>query len=395
MPTTIKRLQAADHGAAAALGHEAFGVPTEQAAARGPWPPPGRTGWGTFVGSTLAAKAERIAYRSHTGGVTVATCGLAGVTVAAEFRGTGLLGPLIGRVLAEGRARGDIIATLFASAPGIYRRYGFELITARTIIDLPTSAARAVTGGSGEVSVRRAGPADHEAIHALYSRWAAHQNGPLTRTGPAFGEAGATAACTGVTLAVGADGAVLGYARWDRGPDEGPEAVLTVSELIAVRADAYRALWRTLGSFSDVVGRIHLHTSGWDPAQVFLGPSTWRTIGTNPYMLRVDDVARAFTARGLCVDRPVRFAVRGDRFEVMNGVYQVLPDDDGARCVRVSAEGEEPLATYSPGGLALVWSGAQSQANVRMLGGLTGPDDDDAALERALGHWPVHIRDSF
>src|SRR5699024_699418 len=184
-------------------------------------------------------------------------------------------------------------------------------------------------------------------------------------------------------------------ACWDRGPEEGPEAAIRVGEFIAVDADAYRALWRVLGSFADVVGRLHLRSSGWDPAQLFLPPNAWHTIHTNPYMLRVDDVAEAFTSRGLDLDAPVTFAVAGDRFGVMDGVYRIEPDDEGARCLRTSGEPGRPVATYTPGALALVFAGIQSHANVRMLGGLTGPADGDTVLERALGHWPFHIRDSF
>ncbi|WP_434080693.1 hypothetical protein [Sanguibacter sp. Z1732] len=137
---------------------------------------------------------------------------------------------------------------------------------------------------------------------------------------------------TGVTLAVGPDGQVLGYASWDRGSGDGADAVLNVVEILALAPEAYRALWRTLGSFSAVVGRIRLRTSGTDVARLFLPPRQWRTTSVNPYMLRVDDVAAAFSVREVPVRREIIFAVAGDGLGSMDGTYRLRPpgeaDDD-------------------------------------------------------------------
>jgi hypothetical protein len=46
-------------------------------------------------------------------------------------------------------------------------------------------------------------------------------------------------------------------------------------------------------------------------------------------------------------------------------------------------------------GLALAYAGAQSCANLRMAGLLSGPDDHDAVLDALLGGRQTHIRDYF
>jgi hypothetical protein len=46
-------------------------------------------------------------------------------------------------------------------------------------------------------------------------------------------------------------------------------------------------------------------------------------------------------------------------------------------------------------GLALAYAGAQSTANLRMAGLLTGPGTHDATLDALLGGRQVHIRDYF
>ncbi|MGC0250653.1 GNAT family N-acetyltransferase [Pseudactinotalea sp. Z1748] len=405
MPFQIRRLGAADKTEAITLGREAFGFPVGPRhgdAQRRPWPPPGTTEWGTFDGATLAAKAARRAYRSHFGGALVPTCGLAGVTVAAEYRGRGLLSPLLAQVLEHAHGEGDVISTLFASAPGIYRRFGFELIASQDTVEIASTVAAEVRPGTPLVRTRRATAADFDAVFKVYTQWASKQNGPLTRTGPCFPAVDLTEEFTGVTLAVGPDGQVLGYASWDRGSGDGSDAVLNVVEILALAPEAYRALWRTLGSFSAVVARIRLRTSGADVARLFLPPRQWRTTSVNPYMLRVDDVAAAFSVREVPVRRETIFAVAGDGLGSMDGTYRLRPpgeaDDDAPACSRIGAVGDGPpdAPVYTPGGLALAWSGAQSSANIRMAGGLSGGDAaTDAVLDQALGGWPVHIRDDF
>src|SRR5690625_1243889 len=279
MSFQIRPLSRADRPASSTLGAEAFG--TVPAPPEAEWPPAGHSPWGTFDGATLAARAFRRAYTSWFGGASVPTNGLAGVTVAAEYRGRGLLGPLIGQVLADGRASGDVISTLFASAPGIYHRLGYALLTSYDVVEIPTTAAAAVRiedstrlpGQDGPVTTRRATTADGEAIRRLYDQWAAAQNGPLTRTGPNFPPTDLTQEFTGVSVATGPDGQLQGYVNWVRGTQERSDAALVVHDLIASTSAAYRALWRLLGSFAPVLGLIRLHTSGADVARLLLPPA--------------------------------------------------------------------------------------------------------------------------
>ena len=46
-------------------------------------------------------------------------------------------------------------------------------------------------------------------------------------------------------------------------------------------------------------------------------------------------------------------------------------------------------------GLALAWAGAQTCANLRMAGHLSGGMENDEALDRVLVPRPIHIRDYF
>jgi predicted acetyltransferase len=316
------------------------------------------------------------------------------VTVVAERRGDGLLTDLVRALLVEARERGEVLSTLFPTAPGIYRRLGYELIGALDTVELPMAELAAVRAPAG-VTTRRATAGDFDAVRRVYETWAAAQNGPLTRRGPSFVASAEefVGAFTGVTLAVDASGEVVGFASWQRGQGYDPAtSTLEADDLLALGADAYRALWRVLGSFSAVTGRLRVSTSGADVARLVLPAGTWRVVDTHPYMLRLLDVAGAFSARSFDGSAEAVLAVTGDPLGLLDGSYRLRVSGGRTTCERVEAT---DAATFTPQGLALAYAGAQSCANLRMVGHLAGPTTYDATLDRLLGGRRVHIRDYF
>ncbi|MGW8565584.1 sterol carrier protein domain-containing protein [Isoptericola sp. NPDC055881] len=72
--------------------------------------------------------------------------------------------------------------------------------------------------------------------------------------------------------------------------------------------------------------------------------------------------------------------------EAAGGAVHVVPDD-------AATPGDRP--TFTSGGLAQSWAGAQSTANVRLAGGLSGPTTHDAVWDALWGGRQVHVRDYF
>jgi predicted acetyltransferase len=377
------------------LSREAFGWPPAGAPPPYDFPRPGYHGFGTFDDGRLVARLATREYHSWFGGSAVPTSGIAGVAVAAERRGTKLLDELFRVALDDGfRNRGEVISTLFCTAPGIYRKFGYELFASYDEVEVPTSALSGVRAGSG-VRTRRATPVDFDAIREVYDAWAAVQNGPLTRRGPSFptDAEGFIKAFTGVTLAIDEADEVVGFASWERGNGYGESSRLEVADLLALSADGYRALWRVLGSFSTVVGKVRLYTSGADVARLSLPSPHWDVVGASPYLIRVHDLPGAFAARDWPVDGEVTFSVAGDHIERTNGTWHLVVEQGKATCTPTEAT-DAPVLT--PGGLALAWAGAQTCANLRMAGHLAGGTvEADAALDRLLTPRPIHIRDYF
>ena len=396
MPLTTRPLTRDDFDQSMGLIREAFGDLPPGTTPQSPDDPPrpGYHAYGTFDDDHLVARLATRGYHSWFGGSAVPSGGIAGVVVTAERRGTKLLDELFRVALDDGlRERGEAVSTTFCTAPGIYRKYGYEVISSYDTVEVP-AAALARIGAPAGVRTRRATPADFDAVCRVYDTWAAAQNGPLTRRGPAF-PADAKAfidAFTGVTLAVDDAGEVIGFASWHRGQETGDSATLEVFDLLALRGDAYGALWHVLGSFGSVVGQVRLSTSGHDVARLSLPSAHWKAVEREPYMLRVHDVPGAFAGRDWPVDGDVAFSVAGDHLGTTNGAWRLVIERGKATCVPAAAA-DGPVMT--PGGLALAWAGAQTCANLRMAGHLSGGMENDEALDRVLAPRPIHIRDSF
>jgi predicted acetyltransferase len=172
---------------------------------------------------------------------------------------------------------------------------------------------------------------------------------------------------------------------------------MEVGDLIALTPDAARALWRTLGSFSTVVGTARVSTSGLDPAWLVLPDLTTTVHAAHPYMLRILDVARALGGvRSPLEGARVPFAVRGARD--LDGAWTLTVSDGVTYLERDTlalgdAHHDRPVLT--PNGLALLYAGAQSASNLRLAGHLTGAPDHDAELTTLFPNRQLHVRDYF
>lgn len=400
------------HVASRRLGTEAFGTwPSD----RTPPPLPVGDAWpaGVAVWATvddtlpdpdaageplMVARVRTHDYTSWFGGAAVPTTGYAGVAVTAEHRGTGLLTELFATSLVESAAAGSALSTLYPTAPGIYRRFGYEVVAAYDTVEVPTAALAGVRPAPS-VRTRRATAADVPAVIATYDAWASAQNGPLTRRGPLFGDAEKLLDDVfAVTLAeeVAPDGSprVVGFASWDRGSGYDASTAIDVHDLVALTGDAARALWRVLGSFSSVAGRIRLRTSDPDVTRFVLPSLAWERVESRPYMLRLLDLPAALAPRTLPVDGTVDLTVHDDPAGLLDGTWRITARDGVATAERHDApDASAPRSTVA--GLSLLYAGAQGTANLRMAGHLGGPTSYDALLDAWFGGRQVHVRDYF
>ena len=394
----IRELTAEDRAAAEQLSAEAFG--------RAPDPEsplhPGARYFGAFVTGQLAAKVTSRDYHSHFHGTTVATCGLGGVTVAAEHRGSGLVSRLVPYALELARRDGAVVSGLFPTAVGIYRGFGYEPISELGARTLPTADLATAVAPGPDVGVRRATLADIPAVRACYDRWGASQNGPLTRRGASFpaDDAELLAAGTSIFVVEGAAG-LDGYCLWRRGDGFGAEATVSVLDLIALTPAAEAALLRTLSSFSMVAGRASLRRSGPDSTRWVRRAGRPDDGDPLPYQLAVLDVPGAFALLPGTPIAPTEFdlLVRGRHaLASVPGRYRIrVTGEPGVRAERIGDVGATgpDCPVISPGGLAAWWASAAGVAELRTAGLLDGPTGQDAVLDALVPRRPVRILDHF
>ncbi len=395
MSPDVRALEQPDAEAAHALRHEAFGNPRSQGQAL---LPKHRQNFGAFASpGGLIGCLGVISDASYFGGQAIPSVGISGVTVAAEHRGRGALTPLFDTALRYALDQGAVLATLFPTANGIYRRLGFEIITDLVAVSIPMAPLGSLTAPA-DVTLQRAAPADAAAIRGLYDDWAREHNGPLARTGPLFrrSDEALVQDSSAVTLAL-RDGQVTGFARWDRSPGYGDFAHVEVRELVAADRDSSIALVAMLATFSPVAGELRLPSSGLDGLRTALPGLDWTVTRRNPYMLRVLDVARAFTRRGWPpIETSVRFGVHDDRISGNTGVWSIALDGGYSTCERESdVVNAVDVPCFTAAGLAMAYSGAWPCASIRRTGQLGGGSESDALLDVAFGGRQTHIRDYF
>jgi predicted acetyltransferase len=262
-------------------------------------------------------------------------------------------------------------------------------------VQVPSQSLAAVTRPDG-MRTRRATLDDVDAIRRVYDAWAREQNGPLSRRGASFTASAADflAQYTGVTLAVDAGDVVHGYASWHRGASYGETGVLQVDDLLAVDADGYRGLLNAMGSFSSVTPLTKIDTSGDDVARLFLSSLHWQVVDTNPYMLKILDVSGALSLRGYPqgFSGELAFRVTGSFESDQDSGYILDVSSGRGNCVRAEHGGR----VFTQSGLALMFAGTQSSANLRSVGHLSGGvPEDDSTWDALFGGQQQHIRNYF
>jgi predicted acetyltransferase len=376
------------------ISHHAFGQPAAGASTFALGPEIRR--WGIFDSDALVAKANDHSYDSWIGGARVPTAGVAGVAVVPEHRGAGLARQVVTHLLHSARERGAVIATLFRTAPALYRSLGFEQVTELVDGSLPTSALRGIRPKG--TALRRAAPTDAADIHRLYSTFAASGSCLLSRDGASFdvSDDDLIAAMDGITLAVDDGGATVGYVSWNRGVGYGQGASLSVVDLLALTGDGYRALMSAISSFDAVTPTVRVRTSGTDPIHWLIAGAGWSVSQVSPYMLRVIDLAGAVAARGwpTGLAAEVTLEIEDPLCPWNSGRHRLVLDGGTGRLEQAAVGAIATGVRLS--GLALLYAGGVSAATLRRADLITGGSRrSDAVLDAAFAGPRPAVLDYF
>jgi predicted acetyltransferase len=314
---------------------------------------------GVFAGTTMAACARLHAYQQLWGGRALPMTGVAGVTVAPEWRGRGVSTLLMKAGVQRGIDLGDVVSVLFPAALPPYRRLGWELAGSAWRTTFPADALRQIPHAG--VDVRPAGPDDAPLVAEIMRRHAAARglSGPLV-----LGEAEALEAIgQPENFSYIAHDGVAVYGWYDGN--------LAVETLVGLSPETTRALWSLVGSGSSAVEKVHTWLSPDDPVHWILDGKAALEVEQDRWMLRILDARRAIALRGwpsgVVIDISVRLSDAlvpgncGSFRLVVEGDTGRLADDDAASSdgVSLGANGfaalfaGTPMATLRSAGLAL------------------------------------------
>jgi predicted acetyltransferase len=293
-----------------------------------------------FDGARMVATSMALTRELTVPGAVLACAAVTAVTVVPTHRRRGLLTQMMRRQLADVRARGEAVATLWASEGPIYGRFGYGIAVRNGRLTGRRPGAR-LAAPPPRGDPLRAGPAgDHvEAMRAVYERARRERPGMLDRPGawwehrlydPEIERHGAQP----LQAVLVPDGYALYAVRGDH-DEEGPAGAVVIRELVAATPAARALLWAFLLD-QDLTRTVTWRLAPPDePLWLMLtDPDAVRVGLDSALWLRLVDVAAALAARTYASDPDVVLEV-GDAFCPWNaGRYRL----GGGGCQRTDAE---------------------------------------------------------
>ncbi|PJT46166.1 GNAT family N-acetyltransferase [Streptomyces albidoflavus] len=334
-------------------------------------------------GSEVVGTAGAFTFRvTVPGGRPVAAAGVTMVGVAPTHRRRGILTAMMRRQLDDVRARGEALAMLTASEPGIYGRFGYGIATLKLSAEIDTAQVRlTVPEGTDEVVLRRADPREAlKVCEEVYARQVAGRPGMLVRA-PGWEEQGlldppgnrAGGSPLQCVLAE-RDGEVVGYTRYRSHPSwglGGPDGAVTVQDLEASGPAAHAALLRYLCGI-DLMRTVKLPSRPVDDAWQYLVSDARRCVPRlgDVLQVRLVEVGAALQQRSYQAPLDVVLEVT-DAFCPWNeGRWRLSADAEGAACERTEAEPDLALSVRELGAAYLggvPLSGLAAAGRVREL----------------------------
>jgi predicted acetyltransferase len=300
----------------------------------------------------------------------VAVGGIASLAIDPSVRGQGLASALLAHVHGLSDLRGDALTMLYAFRQGFYARRGYGTTASRKRLAFSPSSVPAAWRALARGRVRRPRGHDAAGIAEVYARAGARASGWLARSEGVWERSFARERTQFLVAEDPGSAALSGYVAFELSQDEPHAAtVLRVEELAADDADARLALLGALGALRDQVAVIELEVDASDPLELALLDSDAGRFGTRDVehalgtvvggpMVRVEDVPRAFEARGYAEDGAFDVVLLGDdgreelavSVRVLDGRAEVAAARGAAGAIRTS---RSALASLLYGGLRL------------------------------------------
>lgn len=354
--------------------------------------------WVAWDGTVAAGCAATATFEMTVpGGGPVPAAGVTGVGVAATHRRQGVASTLMRTQLDSVRERGtESFATLWASEPVIYGRFGYGVASRRLHVTVEAHDP-AMLGTPPTGAVRRVDVAGVESVaRRLYDAERAWRPGLINRTDerwavrmsdlPSYRHGAGEQRCVVYERSGSAEGYAL-YRVKAGWTDGRPSGSVHVKELLATDADAHAGLWRYLLGVDLMRSVSYDNVPPDDPLPDRLAdPRAIRHNVTDGLYVRLLDVPAALASRRYAVPGSVVVEVRDACGGWAAGRYAVEGGPDGATCTPTSESADLTMSVVE---LSAAYLG---HTTLRSLHGAGRVDEETpGAVERASAMlaWPV------
>jgi len=134
--------------------------------------------FGTMDGDTIAAKVHIIPFHCYVNKKPLKMGGIASVATLPEYRRQGMVKHLLKHALEHMRDQGQTVSFLYPFSFPFYRKFGWELISMEKHYTVPMERLKQTWDGKGYM---RPSEKNIPLLHDIYTRFARHYNGMLTR----------------------------------------------------------------------------------------------------------------------------------------------------------------------------------------------------------------------
>ncbi|HEX6076125.1 MAG TPA: GNAT family N-acetyltransferase [Micromonosporaceae bacterium] len=329
-------------------------------------------------------------------GATLPAAHVSLVAVLGTHRRRGLLTRMMHRQLRDLREIGrEPVAVLWASEEPIYGRYGYGAASQQVNIQAATREVRVSPGdGTGRLRLTSPGEAVKDLAQVYESVWR-HRPGFSSRQDPWWEyrltdiERHRNGATERRCLVYETAGGVVGYALWRsraQWDESGPNAEVTVEELVCPDPVGYAELWRFLFEI-DLTRKLSARFLAVDEPLFSLvdAPRRLNRQLSNALFLRIVDVPAALAARRYAAPVDLVLDVTDDLLPENTGRWRLTGDASGARCEATGAPADISLGVRE---LGAVYLGGTSLGGLAAAGLVDGRPEAVVAASTGFG-WPV------
>jgi predicted acetyltransferase len=338
----------------------------------------------------MAACLRVLPLRMFLQGDSIALGGVSGVACLPEHRRKGYVGQLLRQALTVMREEGQPLSALHTPHPSLYRRYGWMVASSALLCRFGPKEIAPADAARPEGKAYRVTEEDWPAIAAIYKRFASPRNGYLDRDEHWWKEAvfrriyDEKRRPNDIAVWTDGEGEPSGYLAYHGASEHRPDApstdTISITELVALGADAYAGLLRYLLAH-DLAQRVTWWAPVDEPFALTIDePDRVRREHHYGFMLCVVDVEKAIAARQPAESAPegaITVQIADAAAPWNQGVWRI--ECSGGRMAATRANGTADLSTDAAA-FAAMYNGFLRPSDAARSGLASVNDPNAAAL---------------